>query len=36
MIFLRAIFRELLTQLANKLKDAMAKSLKTGVTQSMN
>lgn len=35
-IFLRAIFRELLTQLAKKLKDAMAKTLKAGVVQSMN
>ena len=35
-IFLRAIFRELLTQLANKLKEAMAKTLKTGVIQTMN
>jgi hypothetical protein len=36
LIFLRAIFRELLTQLAKKLKDAMAKTLKSGEVQSMN
>ena len=35
-IFIRAVFRELLTQLANKLKAAISQTMKAGVHQSMN
>ena len=36
MIFIRGIFRELLTQLAYKLKEAMALAMQKGSYQTMN
>lgn len=36
LVFIRGVFRELLTQLASKLKKAMLQSVKKGVYQTMN